>query len=337
MKKMPYAILFILIVVILVFAGCKALSGNHSDDPSEDPANVSETTDAAETTTDPIGPLVSEFEVLTGEDGSTLFSEDDIASIYNELASSIAAEAESSRAAASDPSSSEEQTTEKPDESTAAAPDTTAAQPEDTTAPAEDTTAAVSTANEYDILRSGKFYLDGSMYSAGETNPVTLAVGDDLLYMQATMDNITLGMLMAGKKTYMLSPANKTYCEFGSVISSVLKQAGMMSEDDIKDMIDSMGFSSMEDLDKADSKTTGTIGSTACDVYIFNKADGSKTRVYMNGSHLLAFEVVNTEGVVESATYITTLTADIPTLPPEDYEKQNAITFMMAMEEIMGD
>ena len=110
-----------------------------------------------------------------------------------------------------------------------------------------------------------------------------------------------------------------------------------MSEDEIKDFIESMGFSTMQDLDEADSVTTGTVGSTECDVYIFNKDDGTKTRVYLNDGHLKAFEVLGTDGAVASATYITTLTSEIPPLPPEDYTKQSAVSFIMSMEEMMGD
>lgn len=367
MRKMPYAIIFIIILAILVFAGCKAFSGNSTTDPAEeastsDPAGESESGDVLET-------ILSGIENLTDDQGQTLFSGDDISSLYEDLSSSIAAEesasaaeSEASSLSAATDSSTEvpageptsegvqqteapteapaETTAETPADSTTEAPaeSTTQATAESTTeTPAESTTAAVPTANEYDILRSGSFYMDGTMYSDGENNPVTLAVSDDLVYMQATMDGMTMGLLVQDKKTYLLNPPTKTYCEFGSVLSGVLKKAGMMSEDEIKEFIDSMGFSTMEDLDQADSVTTGTIGSTTCDVYIFNKDDGTKTRVYLNGEHLLAFEVVDENGTVTSATYINTLTADIPKLPPEDYEKQNALNFIMSMEDMMDE
>ncbi len=93
----------------------------------------------------------------------------------------------------------------------------------------------------------------------------------------------------------------------------------------------------MEDLSQADSKTTGTIGSTNCDVYIFNKTDGTKTRVYMNGNKLMAFEMISKDGNVDSATYITTLSENVPKLPPADYTKQNVISFMSSMESVLGE
>ena len=331
---MPYAIIFIVILAILVFAGCKALSGDKTTDPGED-ASVTEAAPGAVSTTDPLDQILGGIENLTGEDGSTLFSDDDISSLHDELSSQLEEESRSEAAAATrtpdesesadEPAGDNGTETQTPDETTSAA------------APAETTTAAKPTSNEYDILRSGSFYMDGTMYADGENNPVTLAVNDDLVYMQATMDGMTMGLLVQDKKTYLLNPPTKTYCEFGSVLSGVLKKAGMMSEDEIKEFIDSMGFSTMENLDNADSVTTGTIGSTPCDVYIFNKDDGGKTRVYLNDGHLMAFEKVDADGTVSSATYINTLTAEIPKLPPEDYTKQNALSFVMSMEEMMGD
>lgn len=336
MRKMPYAIIFIVLFAILVFAGCKALSG---DKNTTEPEETAEITTEEPSETNPLDPILNGIEGLTGEGGETLFSSDEVSSLYEELSLSLAAE-ESEAAAHPETTQPAEPTSESasaPAETTTAAPTpdettTASAAPETTTA-----ASASPTSNEYDILRSGHFYLDGSMYSEGKNNPVTLAISDDVVYMQATMDGMTMGLLRANKKTYMLNPPTKTYCEFGSVFSGVLQKAGLMSEEEIKDFIDSMGFSTMQDLDEADSVTTGTIGSTACDVYIFNKDDGTKTRVYLNGEHLTAFEVVGADGAVVSATYITTLTSEIPQLPPNDYTKQSAINFIMSMEEMMDD
>ena len=346
MKKMPYAIIFIILLALLIFAGCKGLSLKPTEDPGEE---TTEAAPGAVTTTDAAKEILNGIENLTGEDGSTLYSDAELSSLYDELASSLAAEA-SSEAAAQSTTEEAPAVTNEPagdDVTDPAAEGTTAAAPEENTtnapaesttkAPAETTTAAKPTSNQYDILRSGHFYMDGTMYADGENNPVTLGVSDEVLYMQASMDGMTMGLLVKDKKTYLLNPPTKTYCEFGSVLSGVLKKAGMPNEDEIKEFVNSMGFSEMEDLSAADSVTTGTIGSTACDVYVFNKDDGGKTRVYLNGDRLMAFEKVDADGNVTSATYITTLTSEIPTLPPQDYTKQNALSFVMSMEEMMSE
>lgn len=340
MRKMTFPLIFLAILAILVFAGCKAFSHTPDDDTDlSSEESVTSASIAEESATFPLNP-----EAETNEAGSTVYTPEEASSIREALTSiaqSSAAASESqsaanasSAAATTAPSSTAAPTTAAP--TTTAAPSTTAAQtPPQTTTQAASGTRTGKT--EYDILRSGKFYLDGSMYADGETNPITLAVSDDLVYMQATMDGATMGLLVADKKTYLLNPVQKTYCEFGSMMSSLLQQAGMMSEDEIMEFIDNMGFTKMEDLSKADVVTTGTIGSVNCDVYIFNKSDGTKTRVYMNGDRLVALETVDAAGVVDSATYITTLTDNVPTLPPRDYSKQNVLSFISSMEEILGD
>lgn len=355
MRKMPYTLIFIIILILVVFAGCKAFSHKTDDAEGTDPA-VTEINASEESTTAPTDSttLPAEPEKVTNAAGETVYTPEEVSSIYVELSSSAQAASEAATATNSGTTASPAGTTAAPttnnNTKTTTAPATTKKTetttktggnptPPATTAP--NTTAANNTnakpKDEYDILRSGKFYLSGSMFSNNETNPVTLAVGDDLVYMQATMDNMTMGFLISDKKTYLLNPSQKTYCEFGSMMSGLLQQAGMMSEDEILEYIDDLGFKEMQDLSKADSKTTGTINNTNCDVYIFNKTDGTKTRVYMNGTHLAAFEIVNTNGVVDSATYITTLTDSIPMLPPADYTKQNIISFMTSAEEMMGD
>ena len=321
MRKMPYAILFIVILAILVFAGCKAFKLG-GDDP--DVSTEESTSFAEDDTTAPEEPADT-----TAADETEAPDE----STEAPVSGMTTTEPAETTAPADVTAAPDETTTNTPAQTTTSAPVETTAK-----APAETTTKAPApTANEYDILRSGKFYLQGSMYSEGENNPIVLAVGDDQVYMQATMDGVTMGFLIRNKKTYLLNPAQNTYCEFGSMMSSLLQQAGMMSEDEIMGFIDQMGFTTMDDLDKADEQTEGTIGSTSCDVYVFNKSDGTKTRVYMNGNRLMAFEIVGENGLVESATYITSLSAETPVLPPANYTKQNVISFMTSMEDLMGE
>ena len=353
MRKMPYTLIFIFVLIVIVFAGCKSFSHKTGDDAeSTDPAVVDtslseeSTTAPAETTTLPAEP-----EKVTDAQGETVYTPEEVSSIYVELSSIAQAESEAATASTANNGTTKAPAGTTATEKTTAPPATTkknetttkaggSATAPATTAPATtapSTTAPAKQKNEYDVLRSGKFYLSGSMYADQQTNPVTLAVGDNMVYMQATMDGMTMGFLVADKKTYLLNPDQKTYCEFGSMMSGLLQQAGMMSEDEIMEYIDGLGFKEMQDLDKADEKTTGTVNNKNCDLYIFNKSDGTKTRVYMDGTHLVAFEIANADGTVDSATYIDTLTETIPTLPPSDYTKQNIISFMTAAEEMMGD
>ncbi|MBQ7638006.1 MAG: hypothetical protein IJS90_03795 [Clostridia bacterium] len=354
MKKMPYAIIFIVLLAVLVFAGCKTMISTSSETDTQDEEITETEPEETVSTQDPLADL--NIEELTDENGETLFSPEEISSMQEEYSSMLAEMSSSTttsgsqdQTAAADTSTTEKSgassTTRSSSENTTksqAAETTTkpsSSSRETTTKRNEENTtkAPVNNTSEYDILRSGHFYMDGTMYADGESNPVTLAVGDDLVYMQTTMDGATMGFLISGSSTYLLNPTDKTYCEFGAILSGILSQAGMMSQDEIMEYINEMGFSSMGDLNKADQVSNATLNGTACKVYIFNKSDGSKTRVFMNGNKLLGFEIVSADNQVETATYLKTITSTIPTLPPKDYTKQNIVSFMTSMDSLIQD
>lgn len=296
MKKMPFAFIFIVIFSLLVFAGCKVLVKTPSDNPGTEDPSYSENYSADENFTD--------------EDGETLFSDNETSSSENEPGST-------SGAGSTSPSDKNEGTTGNQTEES-------------------NTAGAGVSVNEYDVLRSGQFYMEGSLYADGELGPMAIAVGDGLVYMQTSMDGLAMGFLISGGNTYLLNSSDKTYCEFGSLLSGVLAQAGMMTQEEIMGLMSEMGFSTMDDLSEADEVNNATLNGEACTVYIFNRPDKTKTRVFMDGDHLLAFEVVNSRDIVESATYINKITADIPALPPSDYTRQNIIAFLTSMESVLG-
>ena len=321
MKKMPYAIIFLIVLAVLVFAGCKSFSSGSGDDDAS--------SDSAAATEEPAGATEAPSEVIASEpvtekpdaqpsgsetpptdpaevtdaNGETVYTPEEISSIREEI--------------------SARETTEKPSDGT----DKPDAPGTETKAP--ETPSGVPANNKYDMLRSGTFYLSGSMHSDGQTNPVVLALDDNLVYMQATSDDLSMGFLIMDKTTYLLNPTAKTYSKLNSVVSSVLQEAGMMSEAEIRSMVSEFGFSTMKPLSEADAVNAGTFGSRDCTIYTFkNEDDGGKRRVYMNGADLLAIEKVSAEGKVDTAIYVNTLTDTIPTLPPADYSSQNLIAFI---------
>ena len=347
MKKMPYAIIFLVLLALLVFAGCKSFSSGGDDSSSDESAGSAasqedtEKTDAASETesetpsgSEPVteepsadavtteAPVTDPDEV-TDANGVTVYTPEEASSIREAVKTT--------------------ETTVPPDNSSATAkpeptsPSTTGAntQPSTTKAP-EPTTGAVPQNTKFDLLRSGRFYLAGSMISEGESNPIVLALDDNLVYMQATSDELSMGFLIMDKKTYLLNPTDKTYCKLNATVAALMQEAGMMSESEIRSMISNFGFSSLKPLDQADAVSAGTLGSKNCTVYTFNnESDGGKKRVYMDGAELLAIENIAADGTMDSAIYITTLTDKIPTLPPADYKSKNLISFISDISSLM--
>lgn len=284
MKKMQYVFIFIVILAVLVFVGCKKLSG-----VPEDASGMTE-----ETLTDSAADITEEPD-----------SEEE------------SAPAQPRETTEEDPSAPES-TTEDTVEETPTQPSTEPTVDEDW--------------NEYDVLRSGNFYLKGSMNDGSTLSPITLALGENLVYMETTMDGASMGFLLSDKKTYLINPVSKSYTEFGSILSSLLQSAGMQSQEDMMSLVSEMGFTEMKPLDEADETRDSMINGVSCKEYIFEKEDGTSTHVFMNGKKLLAFEQVNDKNVFDSGTYIDEISAAIPPLPPADYEKQNIYTFITTME-----
>ena len=322
MKKMTlFAIVFILILSVLVFVGCKRMSPG-GEDSTDEPIEV--TDEPVGGTTEPVAPVptdvptatgeTSSGETATGETASALPTNDETAS--GETATAAPVEPTSENAGPANP----------------AEPTTT---PGVTTPPAPPVPAGKT---EYDVMRSGTFFLRGTMNDGRESTPLALAVkaDDGTMYMESTMDNATMGFLITSKKILLLNIQSKTYCEMGDVLQSILKEAGMPTQEEMQAKIKEMGFTEMPPLTEASSVADGAVNGTPCKIYTFNKEDGGATKVYLNGAKLLCFERTLKDGKLDSATYVTSISGTVPELPPADYEKQNVLSFMTSMESLIG-
>ncbi len=339
MKKMAYTLIFIVILAILVFAGCKSFSLGGKDSDDEENTSSSAVADEADAEEAPAGS-----EQPTDEDGSgqpsepgseTSTGDDKQAHPFDPGESTEPGTSEPAGDTTAPDAPAEGTTANTPGGNEGTTKDNGAATTEGTTAKTEPSTSkppANVSCKEYDALRSGVFYMEGTMQADGESNPIILARDDTTAYMHASMDGASMGILLKNKKTYLLNSKNKTYTELSSVVGSLLQNAGLPSEEELASYFDNMGFSEMRELSDADSVSKGTLGGAACTVYTFNKSDGSKTRVYVKGDYLLAFEIVTPDGKVDSATYISKMSTKLPQLPPADYSKENLLTFISNVE-----
>ena len=188
--------------------------------------------------------------------------------------------------------------------------------------------------NEFDYLRYGCFYLQGTMTdSSGEVLPLEMAVTPNSVYMISDFEGITMGMLINGDTTYMIYPAEKAYLELSS---PVLKAMGMSSDD----MISTANLDySQYDLDKADAKLTENVNGVNCTVYVYNNSSGS-TRFYMNGDKLVRFATYDANGIpdaINDIDYITDLVPPDKIDPPDDYTGYKGLTGMFRFVELLGD
>ena len=193
---------------------------------------------------------------------------------------------------------------------------------------------AAASSAQYDILRSGTFYLEGSMSDGGAFMPLKLAVSPSLIYLESTVDGVTLGYLVSGNNTYVLNPAKKKYCKISKLDPAmlVMGDADLMTEEELRGYIDELGISSLKDLSKANDVQDAMLNSSPCTAYTFNNANGTKTRVFISGSRLLGFDLINTAGQLDSRILVDSITGTVPTLPPKDYSNTLTLAgFALAM------
>ena len=192
--------------------------------------------------------------------------------------------------------------------------------------------------NEFDYLRSGNFYIQGTMtYSDGQRLPLEMAVTPDSIYMLSVFEGAAMGMLVRKGVNYMIYPEKKAYLELNE---SVMKAMGMTKND----IISSADLDySIYDLAKADSTYTEDVNGVKCTVYVFSNPSGT-TRFFINGSKLVRFATYDASGKPDVINDVSYLTDNVPADkidPPADYAEYKGLTgmfsFISLLEEVVGD
>ena len=163
-------------------------------------------------------------------------------------------------------------------------------------------------------------------------NPLEMAITPDSIYMLTKFDNTNMAILVSSGKTYLIYPQGKAYLEMSSTVMNMM---GLNTDDLISS--DGLGFSDMEPLNKAQGTSKATLNGQNCTVYSFAKADGSTSKVYMNGNKLVGIEAY--EGTrITSATYFDFITASVPAdkiNPDTSYKKTGIFDFMSMLGEVL--
>ena len=188
---------------------------------------------------------------------------------------------------------------------------------------------------EYDILRSGTFYMKGSMVdSTGVNSPMEIAITPDSIYMLSDFGGVDMGMLIKGKKLYMVYPEKKAYLEMSE---SIMNMAGL----DISELTtsDALDFSTYGDLSDADSVTEVTHNGRVCQVYHFKLAS-EESRVYLDGTKLVRLASYDNNGKFLAATDITEISGNVPADmagPPAGFKAYKGMTGMLSFMSLLED
>ena len=372
MKKMTFGIIFILIVAILVFAGCvsftksqineegliedvgleeyETLIASSMDVPVTNEAGEQVTNEAGEALTTSV--FVEEITVpvtdAAGEAVTNAAGEQQTTKVYmdansgkivsnpvGEVKTTVAYKGEDGKVVA---------TTKAPEKTTAKQgdnqPTTAKSGGQTTTLPSNELNTTVpsqpanTNVNEFTYLQSGQFYIQGTMTSSdGQSLPLEMAVTPNSVYMLSNFEGAAMGMLINDGTTYMIYPAEKSYLELSS---AVMKAMGMSTDD----LISSADLDySKYNLENADSTTTENLNGTECTVYIYNNASGS-TRFFLNGNKLVRFATYDANGNPDTVNDIGYISDQVPAdkiNPPADYKKYSGLTGMFSFISLLGD
>lgn len=371
MKKMTFGMIAILVVAILVFAGCvsftkssineegliedvgleeyETLIASSMDVPVTNKDGEQVTDEAGEALTTNV--FVEEItvavtnaagEVVTnasGEQQTTKAYVDTnsgkiISNPVGEVKTTVAYKGEDGKVVAT--TKAPEKTTSKSgtQPTTAKSGGQTATLPSDelnTTVPQQPANTGV---NEFTYLQGGSFYIQGTMIdSSGQRLPLEMAVTPNSVYMLSNFEGAAMGMLINDGTTYMIYPAEKSYLELSS---AVMKAMGMSTTD----LISSADLDySKYDLAKADSTSTENVNGANCTVYIYNNTSGS-TRFFMDGNKLVRFATYNADGTPDVINEIGYISDQVPAdkiSPPADYKKYSGLTGMFSFISLLGD
>ena len=296
MKKL-FCLLMIAAMLISMLAGCKDTDTSETTTSSASENTTAEITSASEETT------LSDLSTTEGVSG------------------------EATTAA--------EETTLKSEETTKPSEPSSAVDSEETTAAGAGTAVSVPADNEYNILRSGTFYITGTMIeTTGIDSPLEMAVTPDSVYMMSEFEGLDMGMLIYNEKLYMIYPAKKAYMEMDD---SIMSMAGLSIEELMGE--ENIDFSSFGRLEDAFKVTEEKVKGVSCTVYHIKDDDGM-LRVYMNGSKIMRFASYTAEGKFITATEIDTISPTVPAgmdAPPEDYKCYKGVVGMMSFMAFFTD
>ena len=195
--------------------------------------------------------------------------------------------------------------------------------------------------NQYDILRSGTYYLELAI-SDGDGVTLSCAVDGDKKYVSGGMGEMGLdfSFYTENGELWFINEKYGVYTKLDAESLAFLgEDAGFL--DEFSDVTDQIGdFGDLKPLEEADHSQADTFDEQACTSYWFMSADGT-VKIYMDGAKLIGLVRVDPQGRVTSSAAFSAVNAVLPASAFDFRETYTAIsdiiTFMMiAYGEALG-
>ncbi|MBR3868631.1 MAG: hypothetical protein IKM66_04885 [Clostridia bacterium] len=154
---------------------------------------------------------------------------------------------------------------------------------------------------------SGKYYLEGVVYSEGEVMPLILATDGKNYQFTANYSGVSLGMLLLDDSTYVVLPREKQYAVLSEALISALDLDEGLGVNDFQAITNENEGVSNASMSQFSVTINGEAG--LCTVYTF--AD-SYFKLYSIGDKLIQIESFDLDDTMTMQIVVDELSAQIP-------------------------
>lgn len=196
----------------------------------------------------------------------------------------------------------------------------------------------VSGKNEYEILRTGTFYVKGSMVDeTGLDTPMEWAKTPDSFYALSDFEGMDMGMLIKNNEMYMIYTEKKAYLK----MSDEIMKFANLDVSELTEAADSQfNFVTWPALSEAEKTSTAAHDGHSCTVYHFTSDGGTEKRIYLDGEKLVRIANYSANGTFVSALDVDEVSATPPantTEPPSDFKAYEGITGIVSFMLLFKD
>ena len=180
--------------------------------------------------------------------------------------------------------------------------------------------------NEYDILRSGTYYMRGYTVENGTKSELEIARTPTSLYLGSTFDNIKIAIMTIGDKVYLVNPNKNTYLDLNNeIIKGEMRLLGIEINDFTNTTsFDFSFFPSLEEATRCEEVPGGYVK------YVFEAPDGA-INVVMDGKTLISLENAR-NGSVYRIDFIS-VSSEVPSTKRDkkDLQQQTQLIFAASL------
>ena len=174
---------------------------------------------------------------------------------------------------------------------------------------------------------SGKYYLEGIVYSEGNVIPIQLATDSVNYQFTATYSGIGFGMLILDGTTYVVLPKTKQYTELSDALLGALNLDSGLGVDDFQMIVSEGNSNEGSKMSQYSVTINGDPG--LCTVYTF---ENSEFKLYSVGDKLIQLENYDANGTMTMQIAVDNISSQIPSdqLTINGLEKASVTSFIQS-------